>query len=48
MYKQGQEAESIYVVLSGRLRSVASDEGGKRNVVAEYARGDLTGEPHKS
>ncbi len=35
----------MYVVLSGRLRSVISHglEGGRRELVAEYGRGELTG-----
>ena len=42
LYKQGQVADSTYVVLSGRLRSVIK-KGEKRELVNEYARGDLTG-----
>ena len=42
LYKQGQVADSTYVVLSGRLRSVIK-KGEKRELVGEYARGDLTG-----
>ena len=42
LYKQGQTADSTYVVLSGRLRSVIK-KGEKRELVGEYARGDLTG-----
>ena len=42
LYKQGQPADSTYVVLSGRLRSVIK-KGSKRELVGEYARGDLAG-----
>ena len=42
LYRQGQQADSTYVVLSGRLRSVIK-KGEKRELVGEYARGDLTG-----
>lgn len=42
LYKQGYPADSTYVVLSGRLRSVISKKG-KKEMVGEYARGDLTG-----
>ena len=42
LYKQGQIADSTYVVLAGRLRSVIK-KGEKRTLVGEYARGDLAG-----
>ncbi len=44
LFRQGGSADSVYVVLSGRLRSVISHHGsGKRELVAEYGRGELTG-----
>jgi lysophospholipid hydrolase len=43
LYKQNDEADSTYVVLSGRLRSVIRQENNKKTIVAEYGRGDLTG-----
>ena len=44
LYKQNAEAESTYVVLSGRLRSVITRQGGsKREMVAEFGRGELCG-----
>ena len=43
LYKQNDEADSTYVVLSGRLRSVIKQENNKKTLVAEYGRGDLTG-----
>lgn len=42
LYKQNQEADSTYVVLSGRLRSVITISN-RKMLVAEYGRGDLTG-----
>ncbi len=43
LYKQNEEADCTYVVLSGRLRSVIRLENNKRSLVAEYGRGELTG-----
>ena len=43
LYKQNDEANSTYVVLSGRLRSVIRQENSKKTLVAEYGRGDLIG-----
>ncbi len=43
LYKQDTRADSIYVVLSGRLRSVIRSQGGRRELAAEYGRGELTG-----
>ena len=47
LFRQGGEADSVYVVLSGRLRSVIAHGqeggGGRRELVAEYGRGELTG-----
>jgi len=45
LFRQDEEADSVYVVLSGRLRSVITREGEKRHLVAEYGRGELTGKP---
>jgi len=42
LYRQGDEADCTYVVLSGRLRSVVQKEG-RREMVAEYGRGELCG-----
>ena len=43
LYRQGQEADCTYVVLSGRLRSVAQRKDGRKEMVAEYGRGELCG-----
>jgi len=42
LYRQGDEAESTYVVLSGRLRAVVQRDG-RKEMVAEYGRGELCG-----
>ena len=41
LYKQNDEANSTYVVLSGRLRSVIRQENSKKTLVAEYGRGEF-------
>ena len=44
LFRQGGEADSVYVVLSGRLRSVIVHERSrKKELVAEYGRGEITG-----
>ncbi|CAH0384039.1 unnamed protein product [Bemisia tabaci] len=43
VYRQGDESDSTYVVLSGRLRSVITHENGKKELVGEYGKGDLIG-----
>ncbi|XP_045105769.1 neuropathy target esterase sws-like isoform X1 [Portunus trituberculatus] len=43
LYKQGQTTDSTFIVLSGRLRSVITHKDGRREVVAEYGKGDLVG-----
>ncbi|XP_071517235.1 neuropathy target esterase sws isoform X2 [Panulirus ornatus] len=43
LYKQGQPTDSTYIVLSGRLRSVITHKDGRKEVVAEYGKGDLVG-----
>ena len=43
LYKQGQDADCTYVVLSGRLRSVVQRSDGKKELVGEYGRGELCG-----
>lgn len=42
-YRQGEESDSTFIVLSGRLRSVITHENGKKELVAEYGKGDLVG-----
>ncbi|XP_051167044.1 neuropathy target esterase sws isoform X3 [Leptopilina boulardi] len=43
VYRQGDESDSTFIVLSGRLRSVITYENGKKECVAEYGKGDLVG-----
>ncbi|XP_015605811.1 neuropathy target esterase sws isoform X1 [Cephus cinctus] len=43
VYRQGDESDSTFVVLSGRLRSVITYKNGKKELVAEYGKGDLVG-----
>ena len=44
LYRQGDAADCTYVVLSGRLRSVAQRQpGGRKELVAEFGRGELCG-----
>lgn len=43
VYRQDEESDSTFVVLSGRLRSVITHGNAKKELVAEYGRGDLLG-----
>jgi lysophospholipid hydrolase len=43
VYRQDDESDSTYIVLSGRLRSVITHKNGKKELVAEYGKGDLIG-----
>lgn len=43
LYRQGAESDSTFIVLSGRLRSVITYTDGKKELVAEYGKGDLVG-----
>ncbi|XP_020706321.2 neuropathy target esterase sws isoform X7 [Athalia rosae] len=43
LYRQGAESDSTFIVLSGRLRSVITYADGKKELVAEYGKGDLVG-----
>jgi len=43
LYRQGDEADNTYVVLSGRLRSVVQRRDGRKELVGEYGRGELCG-----
>lgn len=43
LYKQQDESDCTYIVLSGRLRSVLTTTDGKKQLVGEYGRGDLVG-----
>lgn len=41
--RQDEESDSTYIVLSGRLRSVITYPDGRKELVAEYGKGDLIG-----
>ncbi|XP_030755536.1 neuropathy target esterase sws isoform X3 [Sitophilus oryzae] len=43
VYRQDDESECTYIVLSGRLRSVINYKDGKKELVGEYGKGDLVG-----
>ncbi|CAG0883445.1 unnamed protein product [Cyprideis torosa] len=43
IYRQDEEADCMYIILSGRLRSVLSLPSGKKDLVGEHGRGDLVG-----
>ncbi|KAL3874288.1 hypothetical protein ACJMK2_037327 [Sinanodonta woodiana] len=43
LFKQGDYADCIYIVLTGRLRTVSTLSSGKKEMVGEYGRGELVG-----
>ncbi|XKL67411.1 hypothetical protein PGB90_002902 [Kerria lacca] len=43
LYRQDEESDSTFIVLSGRLRSVITHPNGKKELVGEYGKGDLIG-----
>ncbi|XP_017770079.1 PREDICTED: neuropathy target esterase sws isoform X1 [Nicrophorus vespilloides] len=43
VYRQDDDSDTTFVVLSGRMRSVITHNGGKKELVAEYGKGDLIG-----
>jgi len=44
LFNQGDSSDSLYVVLSGRLRAVAKDEAGKECVLNDIVQGECLGE----
>ncbi|GAA5904627.1 uncharacterized protein JCM6883_003846 [Sporobolomyces salmoneus] len=44
IYRPGDEADSFYIVINGRLRSITERQGGGVEVQAEYGQGDSVGE----
>lgn len=42
-FRQSDESDCTFIVLSGRLRSVITHHDGKKELVGEYGRGDLVG-----
>lgn len=44
IYRQGEESDSIYIVLNGRLRAVKQHmTSNKKEIMGEYGRGEFTG-----
>uniref|UniRef100_A0A2C9M5X0 lysophospholipase n=1 Tax=Biomphalaria glabrata TaxID=6526 RepID=A0A2C9M5X0_BIOGL len=43
LFRQGDTSDSIFIVLTGRLRSVITLVGGKKELVNEFGRGELVG-----
>jgi hypothetical protein len=43
IYRQGDESDCTFIVLSGRLRSVITQSNGKKELLGEYGKGDLVG-----
>lgn len=43
IFRQGDQSDSVYIILTGRLRSVRTHHNGKKSLVAEYGRGELVG-----
>ncbi|XP_055684973.1 neuropathy target esterase sws isoform X1 [Lutzomyia longipalpis] len=43
VFRQDEQSDSTYIVLSGRVRSVATHANGKKEIVGEYGKGDLVG-----
>lgn len=43
IYRQGQDPDSLYVVISGRFRSLWKSEQADVKLVDEYGSGDLVG-----
>ena len=43
LFRQGNFSDSVYIVLTGRLRTVITSQGGKKEMVGEYGRGELVG-----
>eukprot|EP00795_Rhopilema_esculentum_P010763 gene10763-19552_t len=43
LYRQGDHADSVYIILNGRLRSVYVTQDGKKQLGDEYGRGEFVG-----
>lgn len=44
LWRPGEQSDSFYIVLNGRLRSFMEKEDGGVDIVAEYGQGDTVGE----
>ena len=42
-FRQGDYSDSVYIVLTGRLRTVITAANDKKEMVGEYGRGELVG-----
>ena len=43
LYRQGDEANTAYIILNGRVRSVVKRPDGKKELVDEFGRGETIG-----
>ena len=43
LYRQGDEANTAYIILNGRVRSVVKRSDGKKELVDEFGRGETIG-----
>uniref|UniRef100_H2Z0E9 lysophospholipase n=1 Tax=Ciona savignyi TaxID=51511 RepID=H2Z0E9_CIOSA len=43
LFKQGSRSDCMYIILHGRLRSVYLKSDGKKELVAEYGKGEIVG-----
>jgi NTE family protein/lysophospholipid hydrolase len=44
LVREGEESDSLYIVISGRLRVVINNEDGKESILLELGRGETVGE----
>ncbi|KAF8941471.1 Neuropathy target esterase [Dissophora ornata] len=44
LHRQGDDCDSIYIVLNGRLRTIIEKEPGKIEILSEYSQGESVGE----
>ncbi|KAK3828550.1 MAG: hypothetical protein J3Q66DRAFT_376564 [Benniella sp.] len=44
LHRQGDDCNSIYIVLNGRLRTIIEKEPGKIEILSEYSQGESVGE----
>ncbi len=44
LFREGEESDSLYVIVSGRLRAVVVGEDGGERVLREMSRGEMVGE----
>ena len=44
LWRPGENSDSFYMVLNGRLRALTDKEDGGVNIVGEYGQGDTVGE----